>query len=80
DWRLPTISELTSIIDYNRSYPAIDFIFNNITDKSYWTSTTDKRSKDTNNGAWKIHFAKGKTGTTLKYSDNYRINHIRCVK
>jgi hypothetical protein len=40
DWRLPTIKELRSIVDYNRSSPVIDiFYFPEEPDK-FWSSTT----------------------------------------
>ena len=45
DWRLPTIKELQSIVDYARFQPAIDPIFGptrprDIPGPNYWSSTT----------------------------------------
>ena len=61
DWRMPTMTELTSIVNYNTYYPAIvDSFFPNISSDFYWSSTTD--ANDPQN-AWGIYFNNG--------SDNY---------
>ncbi|MEM7261538.1 MAG: DUF1566 domain-containing protein [Planctomycetota bacterium] len=39
DWRLPTIREIQSIVDYNRTGPAFDPIFRAL-ETRYWSSTT----------------------------------------
>ena len=39
DWRLPTIKELISIVDYGRHNPAIDPVFE-CEPSVYWSSTT----------------------------------------
>jgi len=39
DWRLPNRNELQSIIDYSKSTPSIDAVFN-AESTYYWTSTT----------------------------------------
>jgi len=40
DWRLPTIQELFTLVDYSRCNPAIDTtIFPNTEASSYWSST-----------------------------------------
>ena len=39
DWRLPTIEELFSIVDYSRYNPAIDTVFK-CEPSVYWSSTT----------------------------------------
>jgi hypothetical protein len=39
DWRLPTIQELLSIVDYSRHEPAIDVSVFDCEDAYYWTST-----------------------------------------
>jgi len=73
DWRLPTFDELLSIVDYSRVNPAIDPIFEEVAEGTYWTatnfSTTDAR-------AWTIHFSTGMTYYSYKTT-----NHaVRCVK
>jgi len=47
DWRLPTVAELQSILDYGSSDPAIDTaIFVNISvNANYWTATPSVRDK-----------------------------------
>ena len=73
-WRLPTIHELLSIVDYKRFEPATLKEFNHIkVDSSYWTSTPYLRSKDK---FWDIDF---KDGATDSSSANYN-RHVRCVK
>ena len=42
DWRLPTIEELSTLVDAGRSMPAIDPIFSAVPFE-YWSSTTNER-------------------------------------
>ena len=73
-WRLPTINELLSIVDYTRYEPAILKEFNHVDiDTLYWTSTPYLRSK---NQFWGIEF---KDGATDSASKNYN-RYVRCVK
>ena len=45
DWRLPTVKELQSIVDYAKHNPAIDTMFFPDTKASvYWSSTTRIRA------------------------------------
>lgn len=74
NWRLPTLDELLSIVDYEEYSPAIVDTFN-FTDKKgyYWTSSnvsTDKRY------AWYISFDKG---NTYAYSKEEAV-YVRCVR
>ncbi len=43
DWRLPNINELSSILDYSQSFPALPngHPFSNLLNDYYWTSTTN---------------------------------------
>jgi len=55
-WRLPTIKELISIIDYERHDPAIDPIFTNTKSSYYWSSTPHASYSDV---AWGVYFGNG---------------------
>ncbi|WP_028580156.1 Lcl C-terminal domain-containing protein [Desulfogranum japonicum] len=47
DWRLPSIWELQSIVDYREAYPAIKTnAFLNTNQSEYWSSTIDERSAE----------------------------------
>jgi hypothetical protein len=57
DWRLPSVKELQTIIDYSRSLPAVNpAYFPNTASSIYWTSTTVIDDKDY---AWAIWFNYG---------------------
>ena len=56
DWRLPTIKELLSIVDYERKAPAIDPVFQ-CESSWYWTSTPLTSSPSA--FAWGVIFGYG---------------------
>jgi len=71
DWRLPTIDELLTIVDYTRYEPA-----SKIEDTSpdyYWSSTS---YKNYSSSAWIVHFSNGYVNN---YTKNYN-NFVRCVR
>ncbi len=74
DWRLPTLKELATLVDYTRVDPATDTVFfPNIGADNYWSATTDASdSKD----AWYVNFIYGFYGNTYK-SSNYRVRAVR---
>ena len=70
DWRLPTIKELTSIVNYGIPYPGptIDTgYFPNTVSSFYWSSTTLAYLTDT---AWGVNFYGG-----LDYPDYKRVSY-----
>jgi hypothetical protein len=55
DWRLPTLQELVSLVDYTRHDPAIDPIFTTVANY-YWSATTNA---DYPYDAWFVYFFNG---------------------
>ncbi len=73
DWRLPTLKEMVTIVDYGRNSPAIDLIFENTESSSYWTVT------EYNSGSsysWALYFYDG-----YGYNGNQSIyGYVRCLR
>ena len=70
DFRLPTLFELQSIIDYNRYKPAIIDGFIHIESETYWSTTS---FADDAAEVWTINFKKGERTVKAKhYSRNFR--------
>ena len=63
DWRLPSIHELQSLVDYGRATNAMDPLFTT-TVEAYWSSTP--RLGDPNQ-AWAIEYNGGTTGTIVTF-------------
>ena len=57
DWRLPTIQELLTLVDYGRHHPAIDTNFFDYSSDWYWTSTPAAGSPA--DYAWVVYFDGG---------------------
>ncbi len=74
DWRLPTAKELSNIVDYGKSYPAIDTTyFHNFSSNYYWSSTTYEGGKYS---AWIVDFYNGDV-----YNSDKDVNYyVRCVR
>jgi len=73
DWRLPTYSELLSIVDYDRYNAAVIPAFKKTFPKRYWSSSVDVSAPDY---TWVIDFGQGKTSTTI----NSRRHYVRCIR
>ena len=72
NWRVPTFTELLSIVNYTQADPAIDAVFTHVGEGTYWTSTD---FSSTRSRAWTIDFRTGKTYYSYKST-----NHaVRCV-
>lgn len=72
DWRLPTIEELVSIVDYSKYNPAIDNIFN-CQSSRYWLSTTYALNIAY---AWAVNFNDGGVNANTKTNTFY----VRCCR
>ena len=74
DWRLPTIRELLSIVDYKSYNPAIDTdIFPDTVSSYYWSSTTYAHLT---NYAWLVNFSIG-YDTFSNKSYSYYVRAVR---
>jgi hypothetical protein len=72
-WRVPTLIELESIVDYGRTYPAINVIAFPSTTASFWSSTP--YAYDTSY-MWEVFFSDGSTSTLYT---GY-VTRVRCVR
>ncbi|MBT8348526.1 MAG: DUF1566 domain-containing protein [Sulfurovum sp.] len=74
NWRLPTLPELLTIVDYTRYKPAIVKEFKHVdNDTVYWSSTISARASD---DFWGVVFRDGSTKTESGLYGRY----IRCVR
>ncbi|MEA3490716.1 MAG: DUF1566 domain-containing protein [Campylobacterota bacterium] len=73
DWRIPTIKELLSIIDYKKYDPAILDGFSIAESNYYWSSTQYMGDPDK---VWGIDFKDGATDANGKGYDR----RVRCVR
>ncbi len=74
DWRLPSITELESLADYSRSFPAIDIIaFPGTPSMVFWSSTTSVSDPAR---AWYINFI----GGDARAFDKATAYHVRLVR
>ncbi len=74
-WRLPTIEELETLVDYSRSYPSVTaVVFQNFSSYPYWSST-EKANFDSY--AWIVSFYDGDSNYKSKVVEPY---YVRCVR
>ena len=77
-WRLPSVVELTSLIDSSpTSTPPYvpSTVFTGVQPNSYWSATSNETN--TNNNKWTVNFADGLAGTTSKFSPTV---YVWCVR
>ena len=71
-WRLPTVDELTSLLDPSQSSPALppgySAFFDDVETTGYWASTTGASSTEI---AWGVNFFSGSVYTGIKSLDGY---------
>jgi hypothetical protein len=65
DWRIPTVDELSSLVDYERKLPAInkDYFPDIVMPAGFWSATTAATSAGF---AWIVVFDDGYMGTCTK--------------
>ncbi|WP_455756216.1 Lcl C-terminal domain-containing protein [Sulfurimonas sp.] len=73
DFRLPTLNELQSIIDYRNYKPAILKGFHYAPNETFWSTTPFADDKEY---VWTINFKKGDRNIKAKHYDRY----VRCVQ
>jgi hypothetical protein len=81
DWRLPTIKEIHSLVDYSRYNPAVNTTYFLDTQPSslYWSSTT--YMNDTSLGlAWSTYFRYGGNNGNFKAGDGSIPADVRAVR
>ena len=72
DWRLPSVAELTTIVEWDASQPAINrAIFPNVSDGSFWSGSPFASFRGS---AWIVDFYKGDiTGNDLRRGNYARL-------
>jgi len=74
DWRLPTLTELATLVNFGRSAPAVDLAyFPNTKDGFYWSHSPDAKLGER---AWAVNFQFGYSAPMPR--DNGR--HVRLVR
>ena len=77
-WRVPTLPEMMTLVDFSGGYPMIDPTFFPGTptqSDGFWTTTLANSTAPTA-GVWQMDFQNGQYFTTPQNSTNY----VRCVK
>lgn len=76
DWRMPTITELLSLLDFGGANPPYTYPnpFLGSYNASFWSSTTQK---GTDTSAWGINYYAGSMNPGAKSSSTYRVRPVR---
>ena len=73
DWYLPAVKELSALIEYNPSTPAINPIFQHTSSEDYWSATTSVANPST---AWSTFSHSGE----FSYREKENTFLIRCLR
>ena len=74
DWRLPTIKELTGVVNLSQNDPTVTNGFKNVGGSGYyWSATADDESGEF---AWIMNFKRGYEYNNYKTYERY----VRCVR
>jgi hypothetical protein len=73
DWKLPTIRELSSIVNFSRCNPACNSKLI-CRSSNYWSSSTS--ALNCTRYAWVVNFYDG----TVTYSNKTNLYYVRCVR
>lgn len=78
DWRVPSIEELVTSVDYSRASPAIDPNFGPNSNSDYWSSTTRASTArmDNSSSAWDVSYFAGSVFSESKT----RAQSVRAVR
>lgn len=71
DWRLPTVSELQSLVDYGRTLPAIVYSAFPYSPPSGYQVWTDQASLQFANDYWRVSYNQGGTSPAFSSSPHY---------
>ncbi|MGK5093335.1 DUF1566 domain-containing protein [Deltaproteobacteria bacterium TL4] len=74
DWRLPSVKELQSLVDYSRYNPSINTTYFPKASSLYWSSSTEVQDTIL---AWSVSFFDGQVDVYYKLHSK---NSVRCVR
>jgi len=75
DWRLPTVKELSGILDLGEHNPTISTVFSGASFWNHWTSTAYMPNTDK---VWNVDFYFGQL--EYQYKDHSNSYEVRCVR